>query len=204
MKYPTTCLLATGVLLSGSILAAAERNIIFFVTDDEGQTLGCYGDPVAVTTNIDALAKDGTLFRYAYATTASCSASRSVIMSGLHNHMNGQYGHQHHYHKFASFHDVVSLAPDAPPSELIDWAEAMRSSYPPPPVDDDAGQTPQAIATCQLNDTHHCMVPIGPARDAPAPPAVLVLAFEATGGVLPEPPTLAALARSLRGVLAQA
>ena len=31
-------------------------------------------------------------------------------MSGLHNHMNGQYGHQHHYHKFASFHDVVSLA----------------------------------------------------------------------------------------------
>lgn len=89
---------------------AAERNIIFFVTDDEGQTLGCYGDPVAVTPHIDALAKDGTLFRYAYATTASCSASRSVIMSGLHNHMNGQYGHQHHYHKFASFHDVVSLA----------------------------------------------------------------------------------------------
>ena len=46
----------------------------------------------------------------AFATTASCSASRSVVMSGLHNHRNGQFGHQHHYHKFASFHDVVSLA----------------------------------------------------------------------------------------------
>ena len=31
-------------------------------------------------------------------------------MSGLHNHRNGQFGHQHHYHKFASFHNVVSLS----------------------------------------------------------------------------------------------
>jgi N-sulfoglucosamine sulfohydrolase len=110
MKHLTSAILTACVFFGGSMLLAAERNVIFFITDDEGQTLGCYGDPVAVTPNIDALAKDGTLFRYAYATTASCSASRSVIMSGLHNHMNGQYGHQHHYHKFASFHDVVSLA----------------------------------------------------------------------------------------------
>jgi N-sulfoglucosamine sulfohydrolase len=72
--------------------------------------LGCYGDAVAVTPHIDALAEDGTMFVNAFATTASCSASRSVVMSGLHNHKNGQYGHQHHYHKFASFHNVVSLS----------------------------------------------------------------------------------------------
>jgi N-sulfoglucosamine sulfohydrolase len=91
-------------------LHSGERNIIFFITDDEGQTLGCYGDPIAVTPEVDRLAADGTLFLNAYATTASCSASRSVVMSGLHNHKNGQYGHQHHFHKFASFHNVVSLA----------------------------------------------------------------------------------------------
>ncbi|APZ92025.1 sulfatase family protein [Fuerstiella marisgermanici] len=89
---------------------AAERNVIFIITDDESPTLGCYGDPVAVTPNIDAIAADGTLFRNAFATTASCSASRSVVMSGLHNHRNGQYGHQHAYHKFASWHNVVSLS----------------------------------------------------------------------------------------------
>ena len=89
---------------------AAEKNIIFFVTDDESPTLGCYGDPVAVSPHADALAADGTLFLNAFATTASCSASRSVILSGLHNHKNGQFGHQHHFHKFASFHDVASLA----------------------------------------------------------------------------------------------
>ena len=83
---------------------AAERNIVFFITDDESPTLGCYGDRVAVTPNIDALAADGTLFLNAFATTASCSASRSVVMSGLHNHMNGQYGHAHHFHKFSDFH----------------------------------------------------------------------------------------------------
>tara|TARA_R110002049_G_scaffold27321_1_gene93943 strand:- start:36525 stop:38063 length:1539 start_codon:yes stop_codon:yes gene_type:complete len=89
---------------------AAEKNVLFIITDDESPTLGCYGDPVAVTPAIDAVAKDGMIFRNAFATTASCSASRSVVMSGLHNHRNGQFGHQHHYHKFASFHDVVSLS----------------------------------------------------------------------------------------------
>ena len=89
---------------------AAERNIIVFVTDDESPTLGCYGDNVAVTPAIDALAADGVVFDNAFATTASCSASRSVILSGLHNHTNGQYGHQHDFHKFASWYDVISLS----------------------------------------------------------------------------------------------
>ena len=92
------------------ICFAAEKNIIFFITDDQSPTLGCYGDPVAETPAIDSLAKDGTIFTNAFATTASCSASRSVVMSGLHNHANGQYGHQHSFHKFSSFDNVISLS----------------------------------------------------------------------------------------------
>ena len=107
-------LVALFAILNHGILAsklvAADRNVIFVITDDESPTLGCYGDPVAVTPAIDSIAADGVLFRNAFATTASCSASRSVVMSGLHNHRNGQFGHQHHYHKFSSFKDVVSLA----------------------------------------------------------------------------------------------
>ena len=101
--------IVTSFLTSGD-LAGAERNVLFIITDDESPTLGCYGDAAAVTPAIDAIAKDGLVFRNAFATTASCSASRSVVMSGLHNHRNGQFGHQHHYHKFASFHDVVTLS----------------------------------------------------------------------------------------------
>jgi N-sulfoglucosamine sulfohydrolase len=65
---------------------------------------------VARSPRLDEVAADGTVFLNAYATTASCSASRSVVMSGLHNHANGQYGHAHSYHKFSSWHDVVTLA----------------------------------------------------------------------------------------------
>ena len=100
------------VLFLASPLAApaAERNIVFVITDDESPTLGCYDDPVAVTPAIDAIAADGMVFDNAFATTASCSASRSVVLSGIHNHRNGQFGHQHHYHKFTTFPDVARLA----------------------------------------------------------------------------------------------
>jgi N-sulfoglucosamine sulfohydrolase len=97
-------------ILSNMVSYGAEKNIIFFITDDQSPTLGCYGDPVARTPAIDALAKDGTLFLNAFATTASCSASRSVVMSGLHNHANGQYGHQHSFHKFSSYFNIIGLS----------------------------------------------------------------------------------------------
>ena len=103
-------LFAVGIIFPQAYLHAAERNIVVFVTDDESPTLGCYGDTSAVTPSIDALAADGVLFRNAFATTASCSASRSVILSGLHNHSNGQYGHQHDFHKFSSWYDVASFS----------------------------------------------------------------------------------------------
>lgn len=91
-------------------LTAAERNIVFYIADDMGAFIGCYGTPQAKTPNMDALAADGTLFTRAFATTASCSASRSVIMTGLHNHTNGQYGHSHDFHKFGLFPNTASLA----------------------------------------------------------------------------------------------
>ena len=92
------------------VIVASERNVLFIISDDESPTLGCYGDTAAVTPAIDSVAADGLIFRNAFATTASCSASRSVVMSGLHNHRNGQFGHTHHFHKFASFHDVAKLS----------------------------------------------------------------------------------------------
>jgi N-sulfoglucosamine sulfohydrolase len=103
-------LIILSYVLSLKFTFSAEKNIIFFITDDESPTLGCYGDPIAKTPAIDALAEDGTLFLNAFATTASCSASRSVVMSGLHNHANGQYGHQHSFHKFSSYFNVIGLS----------------------------------------------------------------------------------------------
>ena len=106
-------LLLTLALFSVSSLSndahAADRNIVLFVADDLGCDLGCYGNRVIKTPHIDQFAREGTIFEHAFATTASCSASRSVILSGLFNHANAQYGHQHHYHHFSSYDWIKSL-----------------------------------------------------------------------------------------------
>lgn len=98
-----------GLLLPLSIWAATQRNVVLFVVDDQGRDAGCYGNPVIQTPNLDKLAADGTRFEYAFCTTSSCSASRSVILTGLHNHANGQYGLQHGYHNFQTKTSVQSL-----------------------------------------------------------------------------------------------
>ncbi|NWK55844.1 sulfatase [Verrucomicrobiaceae bacterium N1E253] len=87
-----------------------KPNIILFVTDDQSPIAGCYGNEVIQTPHLDALAAEGTRFTEAFATTASCSASRSVIMTGVHNHANGQFGHAHDYHKFSTFKAMASIS----------------------------------------------------------------------------------------------
>ncbi|MDA2931359.1 sulfatase, partial [Acidobacteria bacterium AH-259-O06] len=90
-------------------MSSNNGNVVLFVTDDQGQDAGCYGNRVIKTPNLDMLAADGTLFTHSFATTASCSASRSVILTGLYNHRTGQYGHMHDYHHFQSFENLKSL-----------------------------------------------------------------------------------------------
>jgi N-sulfoglucosamine sulfohydrolase len=108
--------LLCAVLLIGAAFPAALRaatprpNIVMIVADDHGlDALGCYGNPVIKTPHLDALAADGTRFTHAFCTTASCSPSRSVILSGQQNHRNGMYGLQHDDHHFQSFDRVKGL-----------------------------------------------------------------------------------------------
>ncbi|MGR3662966.1 MAG: sulfatase family protein [Paracoccaceae bacterium] len=82
------------------------RNILLLIADDLGRMTGCYGETAISTPNIDKLAHEGTRFDMAFTSTASCSASRSVIYSGLHTHENGQYGLNHDHHHFVTFGDV--------------------------------------------------------------------------------------------------
>ena len=88
---------------------AASRNVVLIVGDDHGRDLGCYGNVDVKTPHLDRLASQGVRFTNAFCTTASCSASRSVILSGLQNHTNGQYGHQHGEHNFHTRTNVRSL-----------------------------------------------------------------------------------------------
>ncbi len=102
MKFPSVCRsLGAGktlfllFLLALSALAPAttERmNILLITADDLGLQLSGYGDPYIETPKIDALAESGVKFRTAYVTQASCSSSRSSMLSGFYPHTTGQIG----------------------------------------------------------------------------------------------------------------
>lgn len=91
------------------VCAFGAQNVVLIVADDLGRDLGCYGNSDVQTPNLDRLANQATRFEHAYCTTASCSASRSVLLTGRYNHANGQYGHQHGYSNFHTADETRSL-----------------------------------------------------------------------------------------------
>ena len=69
---------------------ADRPNLLFFYIDDQrNTTLGCMGDPIVQTPNIDRLANQGVLFRNAFVTTSICAASRACVMTGLTERTHG-------------------------------------------------------------------------------------------------------------------
>lgn len=64
---------------------ARKPNIIFIMADDLGYgDLGCYGQEVVQTPNIDQLAAEGMRFTDAYAGSTVCAPSRCCLMTGMH------------------------------------------------------------------------------------------------------------------------
>ena len=65
------------------VFAAPSRpNVLFLVADDLRTNLGCYGDAVAITPQLDRLAKRGVVFERAYAQQTICNPSRASVMTG--------------------------------------------------------------------------------------------------------------------------
>jgi len=103
------CLFAAALACSTAVAAdAPRRNVLLIIADDLGPDAGCYGGWIK-TPHIDALAAGGVRFTHAFATTASCSASRAVLLTGLYTHSNGQFGHAHQPHNFHTHSWIKSL-----------------------------------------------------------------------------------------------
>jgi iduronate 2-sulfatase len=59
-----------------------KPNVLFIAIDDLRTSLGCYGDPLAKSPNIDALARSSRVFHGAYTHQAVCGPARAAILTG--------------------------------------------------------------------------------------------------------------------------
>jgi arylsulfatase A-like enzyme len=81
--------LITLIILSsagGTAFTADKPNLIWIMADDLGYgELGCYGQTVIATPNLDRMAAEGMRFTHFYAGATVCAPSRSVLMTGQHH-----------------------------------------------------------------------------------------------------------------------
>lgn len=60
-----------------------QPNVLIFLVDDLRNDLGCYGNTIVKSPNIDKLAKNGVVFNKAYCQQAICAPSRMSILTGM-------------------------------------------------------------------------------------------------------------------------
>jgi arylsulfatase A len=82
-----------GVSSNEAVVAADTLpNIVVFLADDLGYgDLGCFGNPIIQTPNLDAFAAQGVKLTQCYSASAVCSPSRSAILTGRTPYRNGVF-----------------------------------------------------------------------------------------------------------------
>ncbi len=88
MRIHVTLLLLL-CLRTGPLAAADRPNVLFLMSDDLNNMLGCYGDPLVKTPHIDRLAARGVRFERAYCTFPLCGPSRNSLLTGLYPNSTG-------------------------------------------------------------------------------------------------------------------
>ncbi len=75
--------------------SAADRpNILWLTSEDNSPYLGCYGDKLAVTPNLDKLASQGLRYRNAFSNAPVCSAARTTLITGMYATTLGAHHHR--------------------------------------------------------------------------------------------------------------
>lgn len=83
MIRSVSALLLLSCMAAAPVTAADTKpNIVWIVTEDFSPNLGCYGDPDAITPNVDAFAKQGARFTRCFSHAPVCAPSRSGLISG--------------------------------------------------------------------------------------------------------------------------
>jgi arylsulfatase A-like enzyme len=68
-----------------------KPNILWITCEDQMPTLGCYGDPVSKTPNLDKLAQQSIRFTNAFSTAGVCAPSRATLITGMYQNSIGTH-----------------------------------------------------------------------------------------------------------------
>ncbi|MCO8121272.1 sulfatase-like hydrolase/transferase [Stieleria sp. TO1_6] len=95
-RFSRLALLTLAALWCGNdCQTRADRpNILWIYVDDMSDWLGCYGDPIAQTPNIDSLAQTGVVFENAFMPAPVCSTTRSALITGTMQTTLGLHQHR--------------------------------------------------------------------------------------------------------------
>ena len=83
-----------GAQIPGPRATAKQPNILWILSEDMSPQLGCYGEPLIQTPNLDKMAREGTRFQHAFTTAPVCSASRSALATGMYQTAIGSHNHR--------------------------------------------------------------------------------------------------------------
>ena len=68
----------------------SKPNILFYFSDQQRwDTIGCYGQELDVTPNLDSLAKEGVIFEEAYTPQPLCGPCRAILQTGKYQKETG-------------------------------------------------------------------------------------------------------------------
>lgn len=102
--------LASPGVTSGDSARDSERpNILWISCEDISSRLRCYGDPIATTPHLDALAEEGVMYTHAYTCHGVCAPSRTGIITGMYpislgaNHMRSRVTLPEHVRCFPEY-----------------------------------------------------------------------------------------------------
>ena len=81
---PRAFLAAWALLLAASAADAKRPNVLLLVAEDLSPRIGAFGDAVAVTPSLDALARQGTRYDHVFTAAGVCAPSRAALVTGMH------------------------------------------------------------------------------------------------------------------------
>lgn len=94
-------------LATSAANAAKQPNILWLSCEDISPHIGCFGDPLAITPNIDQLAGEGVRYMNAYTAAGVCAPCRSGIITGMYQTTLGT----HHMRCTATLPDGIRPFP---------------------------------------------------------------------------------------------